>query len=326
MIQNACFQKETLGWFKKKSVIKTLVAFGHKPSRGNCCHSGGRRGANCAMAWLMIGRAIVWLPGLSWCCPYLVHFSVTCGPLLYVIFSSLRCIRRGLLAPWMKCTSRWFKTLGCLHFLSWSRMCIPSFDLRSGGILWTMFCCFKMFVLYSCSSALPFWAPMCSRLVNGYAVSWPLTLMYPWLLGPAVIRRVVFGFFPSLKEWWVLRSCKRVFRLGTTIYVYGALFDFWLVWFATCCATICEEPYNCCFGTCQLYTVPHWFYLFRTYSNCCGRGFASGARVTRHSTESPAQLSIKTLVICMYICCFLGGRNTTDPVIWQGTILNRYQC
>ena len=142
--------------------------------------------------------------------------------------------------------------------------------------------------------------------------------MYPWLLGPAVIRRVVFGFFPSLKEWWVLRSCKRVFRLGTTIYVYGALFDFWLVWFATCCATICEEPYNCCFGTCQLYTVPHWFYLFRTYSNCCGRGFASGARVTRHSTESPAQLSIKTLVICMYICCFFRGTKYDRPSYMAG--------
>ena len=29
---------------------KTLVAFGHKPSCGNCCHSVGARGANCAMA------------------------------------------------------------------------------------------------------------------------------------------------------------------------------------------------------------------------------------------------------------------------------------
>ena len=33
---------------------------------------------------------------------------------------------------------------------------------------------------------------------------------------------------------------------------------------------------------------------------------------------------IKTLVICMYICCFLGTKY--DPVIWQGTILNHYQC
>lgn len=44
-------------------------------------------------------------------------------------------------------------------------------------------------------------------------------------------------------------------------------------------------------------------------SLCCGRGFASGARVTRHLTESPAQLSTKTLVIC----CRAGMKS---PVVW----------